>query len=274
MWEIFKTVLYLSLIGSGFTAVLTAVKPLTVKHLPARWQYYIWLTVSLCMLMPFWRFIPQQQVRSLTHQLIPAQTIQTPSVVPSASIPDSGSVPFSGEKILSDSGADIHDIIAYVWLCGMVIFLIAAAVSYVIFLFKKRGGSIALESSAQLDEVKSELNIKRRIRVRLSCDNDSPMLVGALFPVVYVPANTDDLAYQKMIFRHELTHYKHGDLFYKWLSLFVNAVHWFNPFAYILSANVNQSCEVACDMSVIKSMDDDERQLYMETILDTVENSI
>ena len=75
----------------------------------------------------------------------------------------------------------------------------------------------------------------------------------------------------RMVFLHELTHYKRKDLLIKWLSLFVNAVHWFNPLAYLLCANVSEACEVSCDMEVTKNMSDEEQKVYMKTILDLVE---
>lgn len=276
MWGIFKTVLYLSLIGAGATALLTLLKPFTVKHLPARWQYYIWLLVTVCMLIPFWRFIPQRQAWQFTERFVPsAQTQQVGNQSTDQAQSGTGfepsSVPYIETVNLTENGLTIHDLIAYVWLAGTGIFLTLAVVSYAVFLLKKRKNSIALESNSLFDDVKRELKIKRKIRVRVSRDTDSPMLVGTLFPIIYIPIKSVDTNALKMIFRHELMHYKHGDLLYKWLTLFVNAVHWFNPFAYLLSANVNQACEVACDMAVIKNMSDSNRQFYMETILEMVE---
>ncbi|MBP3361097.1 MAG: hypothetical protein J6N52_09615 [Clostridia bacterium] len=276
MRELFKTVFYLSLIGAGATALLTLLKPFTVKHLTSRWQYYIWLSVTVCMLVPFWRFIPQRQAQQFTERFQPSVQMRQAGTQPAEQDPlytdfEPTPAPHSETVNLIENGLSIYDLIAYVWLAGMGIFLTLAAGSYAVFLLKKRKNSIALENNSLFDEVKRELKIKRKIRIRISRDSDSPMLVGTLFPIIYLPIKAADENAVKMIFRHELTHYKHGDLLYKQLTLFVNAVHWFNPFAYLLSANVNQSCEVACDMAVIKNMSDSDRQCYMETILDMVE---
>ena len=65
--------------------------------------------------------------------------------------------------------------------------------------------------------------------------------------------------------------YKRKDLIIKWFALFVNAVHWFNPLSYLLSANLSEACEVSCDMEVTKNMNDEEQKLYMKTILELVE---
>ena len=272
MWEIFKTVLYLSVTGSFLTGVLAALKPITSRHIPAGWLYRIWLAAAGCMLVPLWKLVPEQGAASISRQLTEQRAEVT--AVPVVSAPDAPSISYSSVSFSQSGhvGWDIHEIISYIWLFGAAVFIIAAAVSYAVFLSKKRRGSIELENCSALDEIKRELNIKRRIRVRLSRDSDSPMLVGAFFPVIYVPSAATDENALRMIFRHELTHYRRGDLLYKWLTLIVNALHWFNPFAYILSYNVNQSCETACDMSVIKNMNESERRLYMKTILDTIES--
>lgn len=123
------------------------------------------------------------------------------------------------------------------------------------------------------EETKNELKIKRKIRVRISNNLASPMLVGTFFPVIYIPENNIDVQELKMVFRHELTHYRRGDLFYKWVSLFVNTIHWFNPLAYLLSANISEACEVSCDMAVIKDMSEESRNFYMKTILDLAEKN-
>lgn len=274
MWEILKTVLYLSIIGAGASAVLILIKPFTVKRLPVRWQYYIWLLVAVCMLVPFWKLIPQHRAQQLTRQFTPAvqtQQVQIHPAEPANMNLAPEAAPYSATAELTENGMRIYDCIAYIWLAGAGVFLTLALGSYAVFVYTKRKNSIALKGNVLFEMVKKELKIKRKIKIRISKDTDSPMLVGTLFPVIYLPMCANDEQALAMVFRHELTHYRHGDLLYKWLTLFVNAVHWFNPFAYLLSANVNQACEVACDMAVIKNMSDSDKQFYMETILNMVE---
>ena len=55
-------------------------------------------------------------------------------------------------------------------------------------------------------------------------------------------------------------------VFYKTLN-----VHWFNPLAYLLCANVSEACEVSCDMAVTSNMSEREQKIYMKTILELVE---
>ncbi|WP_219710564.1 M56 family metallopeptidase, partial [Clostridioides difficile] len=62
----------------------------------------------------------------------------------------------------------------------------------------------------------------------------------------------------KLIFRHELIHYKRKDNFLKLIMLIVNILYWFNPICYLLKKHFNEVCELSCDELVIKGYNIDE----------------
>lgn len=274
MFEIFKTILMLSLLGGGITALLLLLKPITAKRLPAKWQYYIWLAVIVCMVFPVWKFIPKQDAAKLippvTNQM--TQQAQPSEIQADTAIITDTPMEYREIQIAPSKSIRVYDLIGYGWILGMCIFLIAAFGSYGIFLIRSRKNSVPAEENHVLREVRNMLKIKRPIKVRLSKKISSPMLAGTIKPTVYLPCKPLDEESLRMVFLHELTHYKRGDLLYKWLSLFVNAVHWFNPFAYLLSANINESCEVSCDMAVTEDMTKEEQNFYMGTILDLMKS--
>lgn len=274
MFDLFKTVLLLSVMGAGATLILILLKPLAQKRFPAMWQRGLWIVVAAAMLIPFWRFIPRQGLERFTPAVTQVQdnapqeeTIQQTEPI----IIEDTPMEYREIELTPQVSVRIYDLIAYIWFGGMCLFIALSLLSYVIFLFKKRKSSMDLAGRDSFDEVKRELKIKRKIRIRISSDASSPMLVGTIFPVIYIPSGGMDAETEKMVFRHELNHYKHGDLLLKWLTMLVNAVHWFNPFAYLLTANVNEACEVSCDMAVIKGLDEEEQRFYMETILKMLE---
>ena len=53
------------------------------------------------------------------------------------------------------------------------------------------------------------------------------------------------------MFRHELVHIKHHDLFIKYIGLLVMAVHWYNPLAYVMFHEISVISEMYCDSIVI-----------------------
>lgn len=69
------------------------------------------------------------------------------------------------------------------------------------------------------------------------------------------------------IFRHELTHYKHGDLWLKLLLLAARCLHWFNPLVHLIARFAQEDIEAACDDAVVRGHDGAYRRAYGETIL-------
>lgn len=274
MYDIFKTVLVLSVLGFFIIAVLLVIKPVTSKKFPAEWQYIVWIAVLFCMLIPIWKLIPEKEVSKIRIYTPPEEAVELPDEgkvqIPETIVTENMPIEYRKVSVSPSYSIRVLDLAAYIWFFGMCVFLLASAISYAVFLSKKRKSAVAVMDNKMLEEVKKELNVKRKIRIRISEDIKSPMLSGIIFPIVYVPCRKIPDEHMRMIFLHELTHYKRRDLIVKWLSLFVNAVHWFNPLSYLLSANINESCEISCDMEVTKNMDNDEQKLYMKTILDLV----
>ena len=275
MFELFKTVLILSIFGFGITALLLCLKPITANKFPAKWQYYVWIAVLLSMIIPTYKLIPQKEAQKLSmiprNEVVQTEVLQEYEEIPETVIIEETPIEYREVKITPELSITLLDLLAYVWFVGMCIYLIIVISSYIIYITGKHKKAVRLTENTVLNEVKKELKIKRHIKIRMSPDIQSPMLVGVLFPVIYIPCREIPDENMRMVFLHELTHYKRKDLAFKWLSLFVNAVHWFNPLAYLLCSNVSEACEVSCDMAVTKNMSDTEQKIYMKTILDLVE---
>ena len=275
MSELFETVLILSLFGFGITAILLCLKPITTKKFPAKWQYYVWIAVLLTMIIPTYKLVPAREVQRIQYMTItetPATEIEV-NEVPEQTPEGPVAPPITEREInvAKDVKIKVLDLLAIIWICGTVIFLIVVLISYMIYILRRRKKAISMEGNSVLIEVKRELKIRRKIRVRMSPDVGSPMLVGIFFPVVYMPCKEIPQDMMRLVFLHELTHYKRKDLIIKWFALFVNAVHCFNPLSYLISSNLSEACEISCDMEVTKNMNDEEQKLYMKTILELVE---
>ncbi len=275
MYEIFKTVLTLSVLGFCLTALLLILKPVTSKKFPARWQYYAWIAVLFVMAVPLYKLIPPREAKKIP-------LVSQNQITADAPEADAGQkaetviiehTPIEYREVNLPPNKKIRfvDLAAYIWLFGACIFLIFVITNYAVFLVRLRKNSIRLSESSLLDSARGELNIKRRIRLKISDKIISPMLVGVLFPTVFIPCAKIPDDNMKMALMHELTHYKRKDLLIKWIAIFVNAAHWFNPLCYLLCANIGEACEVSCDMEVTKNMSADEQKLYMQTIIDLVE---
>ena len=271
MYDVFKTVLILSLFGFGITALLLLLKPITAKRLPARWQYCVWITLLISMVFPAYKLIPKKEAQKFS--IVPQnQTVQTTVQPHEETHPDTvvtydTPIEYREVNISPKISIRLFDLIAYIWGAGVLIFLLVVIISYFRFLCRKNKNAVKISDNKIFSEVKKELKIKRHIKLKASSDIDSPMLVGVLFPTVYIPCREIPSGNMRMVLLHELTHYKRKDLLIKWFAILVNAVHWFNPLCYLACANLSEACEVSCDMSVTKNMSEDEQKLYMQTIL-------
>jgi uncharacterized membrane protein YkoI len=96
------------------------------------------------------------------------------------------------------------------------------------------------------------------------------LLTGFTKPIIILPNkqfNTDEL---EMIFRHELLHYKRGDLFIKLVSAIALSLHWFNPIVYLMCSAIQTECEASCDEAVLQDIGADNKQFYAELIVEMV----
>ena len=275
MYDVFKTVLILSLFGFGITALLLLLKPITTKRLPARWQYCVWVAVLISMLFPAYKLIPKKEAQKLSivpqNQTVQTETQPQDEINPDTVVTYDTPIEYLEVNLSSKIQIRLFDLIAYIWGTGVLIFSLVVIISYFRFLCHKNKNAVKISDNKIFSEVKKELKIKRRIRLKASSDIGSPMLVGILFPTVYIPCREIPDNNMRMVLLHELTHYKRKDLLVKWFAILVNAVHWFNPLCYLACAALSEACEVSCDMSVTKNMSEDEQKLYMQTILNLVE---
>ena len=94
----------------------------------------------------------------------------------------------------------------------------------------------------------------------------SPMLFSIRNPRILLPAENnysdDDLHF---IFRHEMTHFLHHDLLYKFFFQLLFIVYWWNPLKYILKRQVNNLLEINVDSSLTQNFED--AIPYMECLI-------
>lgn len=279
MLELFKTTLFLSLLGFFLITLLLLIKPVTAKKFPAKWQYFAWIAVAFSMLIPAYKLIPKNEAEKIAF--IPKNNVIRdkearifPESQENIQALESKAMENNEEKnepYVFKPKLKAYQIFSYIWFFGVCVYLVFIFVSYFFYIIKKRKNSVLITDCELIDDIKKELKIKRNIKIRTANDWESPMLVGILFPSIYIPNKEISSESMRMIFRHELIHYKRKDLLFKWISLFANAIHWFNPLSYILCSNLSEACELSCDMEATKNMTEAEQQIYMKTILDLVE---
>lgn len=94
-----------------------------------------------------------------------------------------------------------------------------------------------------------------RAAVRLSARVTSPFTVGVLRPVVVLPevARSWSRSSLRNALTHELAHVARHDWLLQTLSVFVCALHWFNPFVWFAHRRLVLEAERACDEAVLRA---------------------
>lgn len=268
--SIFSLVLTQSITGGFLTLLLIALKPLTSKRFSAVWQYYVWIFAIIWLLIPL---VPNISVFDNNIVPIKQTDIFSPEVI---SREDRLPTPINNDissLILTTAGMQIKILIPWVWCIGVVVFGSYTGCKYIQFNLKLKRSSFLVTNpsiTSELNACRSNLGIRKIISLNCSSSIGTPILSGFFNPVITLPDVDFRSEEYKLIFTHELIHYKRKDIWYKMITLIANIIHWFNPLAYIVMKNIDEACEYACDEVVTRDMNDYERKYYGETILNLI----
>ena len=278
MQDFMITLLICSVTMSALALLYMAATPILAKRYCEKGRYYAWLIIVLGLIVPF---RPQWGVVSVE---LPVSTGVTETLIVQTDGVQNSAPPITSPH----NAADINVTAASqamritwawwqigfaVWLAGSIIFIARHGVKHYRFVKMARRWSERITDGQVLrllQELKSEMGIKKRIPIYLCECAGSPMMIGFFKPRILLP--TADVAQDELcsILKHELVHYKRNDLLYKHLALAATAIHWFNPVVRLMGKAVNALCEISCDSEVVRSMDMDKRQSYSETIIGVV----
>ena len=100
------------------------------------------------------------------------------------------------------------------------------------------------------ETIRAELQIRRNIEVCVCPGLEMPMIAGFIRCVILLPEKTYTESALRMILKHELLHYRHGDLILKKLCAWILRIQWFNPFVRILSSELDIWGDAMCDLRI------------------------
>lgn len=261
--EWFQTFLVLSVAGSFLAGILLALKKWTGKQFSPTWQYVLWVGVLLVMVVPISMKVPalvqplqEKQVvqtvplpeeQTMTEQPVPVDTVEAPA----------GEIlPFTEETALPP--IPWWDVLAVLWVLGAL-----GSLGYRLTGYFRFGRHIRRTGEPmELD------GVPKRLRVRKTSAAVSPMVMGMIRPTLILPETALTESRLPYVLRHELVHYRRGDIFWRWLAVLATSIHWFNPVVYVAAAQMQEACEISCDWCVVRSMEQAKRDDYMRVILE------
>ena len=272
-----------NLMQIGLTVSLAALVPLILRRLmkkryPARMVCVVWAILALRLLIPVQLTLPQAPVQVMPRTSYVVQSDQTAFRQAGLPVVQNPTRWVTGTQAQTLSAADtgtvktvdITDILLTLWLAGVIACVLWQGIGYYRLIRSLKGTSQPVERAdlhTILQEQCADLVIDREIPLQVSSAADCPMLAGFIHPTLYLPDERISRTDAAFIFRHELTHYKHGDLWLKLLLLAARCLHWFNPLVHLIARFAQEDIEAACDDAVVRGHDGAYRRAYGETIL-------
>ena len=272
-----------NLMQIGLTVSLAALVPLILRRLmkkryPARMVCVVWAILALRLLIPVQLTLPQAPVQVMPRTSYVVQSDQTAfrqaglpvTQTPARWVTGTQAQTLSAADTGTVKTVDITDILLTLWLAGVIACVLWQGIGYYRLIRSLKGTSRSVERAdlhTILQEQCADLVIDREIPLRVSSAADCPMLAGFIHPTLYLPDERISRTDAAFIFRHELTHYKHGDLWLKLLLLAARCLHWFNPLVHLIARFAQEDIEAACDDAVVRGHDGAYRRAYGETIL-------
>lgn len=260
MTDIFIKLLNMSLTAGWLIFAVVLFRLLFVKA-PKAIRVFLWGLVALRLLVPFsfesvFSAIPSAEP-------IPEEitTMQPPQIYTGVDTFNSYVNPILGEQFKpvtpntqiasppEPNGLAIAaECVSVVWLCGMVLMLLYACISYLRLHIRLR------------EAVPYEKNI-------WLCDRiDTPFILGIFRPRILLPSFLDESEYPPVL-AHENAHLRRRDHIWKPLGFALLTVYWFNPLIWLAYILLCRDIELACDEKVVKVMDTEQTKAYTKTLL-------
>ena len=250
--------LFLKLVNMSITAswlvLAVLILRLVLKKAPRYIHVILWGIVALRLMLPFsiesvLSLIPSAE--PLPQEFLYAATPQINSGIP---IVNNALNPviaetFTPEGVTSANPTQIWSFIfSWLWVIGMGIMALYAAVSY--WLLRRK--------------VSESIPVGKNLRL---CDQiDTPFILGILKPKIYLPSSVDQQTADHVL-AHEMAHLQRKDHWWKPLGFALLTVYWFNPVMWVAYILLCRDIEMACDEKVVQNLNPSEKKAYSTALL-------
>ena len=124
------------------------------------------------------------------------------------------------------------------------------------------------------DELKNSMHVRGNIEIRVTESINSPITMGVIKPVIFLPKHMYDEKELNFMLAHELNHIKRKDMFLTIICYIILILNLYNPVAYYLLYEWKRVVELACDEKVMECMSEEERKKYGLLLVDMAEKEM
>lgn len=282
--------------GTVLIAAVTIFRRLLNVATTSTWRHALWLPVLACLVCPLGPGVP---LISALPSSLPASLAALPAALnpeaPPAGIYGSlaspsqplmgrasaqraapasiGSKPAQGPAASADGErpGGLLSWLVLIWAAGVA----ALGSLYLSELLKFRrirlaARAVGASAGTVLDGCKTELRVRRTVRILESCIVESPTVVGWLRPTILLPLGLDehlDAVRLRHVLLHELAHVQRNDVLISWIAALAQLVHWFNPAVWLAGRLMRADMESASDAHVLGRLSRIERGEYGDMLL-------
>lgn len=301
MQELFFQFVGVSITTSIFIILLFILSPVIQQRYRVKWRYFIWLFLAFRLLLPVNFGITEPPVEidipnigisynspanSETREASRMDQVagDNQAIVQGQNPGEIGHLegtwnegqllPPGAIKDPEHSFISLGKILTMVYFTGVTVFLLGQFVLYLSFAKATRRWYQPVENShiiTAFEEMKKDLYLTSPLGLKLCKKVTSPMITGLIRPTLLLPHEDYEGADLTFVLKHELTHFRRNDLWFKLLLLLVQGFHWYNPLVHLMVREANKDIEMACDEEVLKDQSGDTRKQYTERILALME---
>ena len=268
-----NTMLILTLSGSILALLLMGLRYTVLRKMPSTVYYYAWLLVLLRFTLPLPGLVPATGEAAPVTPSSAAPAVYSENYDQENIRHDSGSVQHEVTKTASTESAESHislnatetkemtvsenapkaalsidwkspKLWLSIWALGAVISMGFTVFSYLRFNFNLKRD--LMEPDSFTKSVYASIQ-GRKPALYFSDSARTPMMLGVFNPKIVLPYREYNEELLLNILRHELTHYRRFDAIYKWVTVTILSVHWFNPISWFIRKELNRACEMSCD---------------------------
>lgn len=220
-----------SILLSALVALLLLGRNYLNQWLGAKATYWLWGLLPICCLVSvFTPFLAKQPNQLLQQYIVATKT----------------------ELAMVDIVQVVHANNIVVWLWFLVVLTLVLAV---VFFHQRYLSLLSLAPcSESLTKLVHQQKCTGQLAIKQSDVISSPVLVNAWRATLVLPTQfvtKFDTSQQQMIIRHELMHYKQGDLIWNAFAVALVILNWFNPIMWWGFKAFRQQQELACDQAVL-----------------------
>lgn len=292
MDTVFRNLLEVSLFSLAVIVPLGLCSNLLGRRYGVKWRYLLWVVVAVRLVLPIQLSLPEP---------MEGMRVNLPAPVISAELPETPGKP---ETIPTESAGELHllesqwvggakdmllpfpeeepevgfqDFAAerlwLFWIVGALAFAGWQGWKYAAFRRMLKRNSRKVWDTALLDDYHSlchDMGLEKCPVLYFCGVLHSPLCMGLFRQEIYINSENREPSDMRLILKHELTHCKRRDLWFKALLLLARTMHFFNLFVHWMARLAEQDMEYSCDVSVMQDCSLEERQAYSMAILRTV----